>query len=122
MDDSKMFGAVLNQLGQTVKQTAKQITKVPGEMAEDAKNQVIGGGSAGSVKSPSEQSGGQEQVQRRDGWKSDEERVKFLRGLYGVPESSPNASKSTTALAEKPVEKTESQDKKNTTSANPFTA
>lgn len=101
-----MFGAVLNQLGQTVKHTAKQIVKIPGEMAEDAKQQIIG-----SEKQDSNSNLADKKIlENKTGWESDEERVKFLRGLYGAPDKQLSNEKS-------------SEDKskpKNTTSANPL--
>lgn len=102
MDDTTILGGVLNQLGQTVKQTAKQVVKLPEEMAADAGQQI-----GGAPQRPSSDGQGKPQEQsqaQKSGWKSDEERVKFLKGLYGSSNSS-TENKS---------------DKKKTTSANPF--
>lgn len=86
MDDSTILGGTLNQLGQTVKQTAKQVVKLPEEMGKDAARQVgVMGEAASAVKS-------EESKQ----WQSDEERVKFLQDLYGAKDktsSNPQAKK-----------------------------
>ncbi len=89
MDDTGILGGTLNQLGQIVKQTGKQVVKLPEEMAKDAAGQI---GGQKMVASPAV-SGDPEQQQ----WKSDEERIKFLKGLYGskdqVSSLSPDAKK-----------------------------
>jgi hypothetical protein len=77
MDDTAFLGTALNQLGQTVKDAAKQVVKIPSEMAKDAGEQIMGSKSS----TPNEQNQTQKQ-----GWKSDEERVKFLKDLYGAPQ------------------------------------
>ncbi len=71
MDDTSILGATLGQIGQTVKQTVKQVVKIPEEMAKDA------GGQVGGVKQQ---------------WQSDEERIKFLRDLYGKSDMSQDGS------------------------------
>lgn len=108
MDDSKMLGSVLNQLGQTARQTAKQIAKLPEEMAVDLGEQIKGVPLRSEVGRP-KQEGKQ--------WDSDEERVKFLRGLYGVSEKSLPAGQNSSA-EQNPSEK--KPEKKATTSANPL--
>lgn len=77
MNDDGILGGALNQLGQTVKKTAQQVVKIPQEMVQDVGGQVDGApqrpGSEGQAK-PAE---------KKQQWQSDEERVKFLRDLYG---------------------------------------
>ena len=87
MDDSGILGAALGQLGQTVKQAAKQVVKIPEEMAKDVGSQV------GSAKQNSNEN---KALGNKQDWKSDEERVKFLRDLYG--------SKGQTSSVESPEE------------------
>lgn len=65
----------MNQLGQTVKQATKQVVKIPEEMAQDLGGQV--GGSAKQNENESKAS------DNRQEWQSDEERIKFLKDLYG---------------------------------------
>ncbi len=77
MDDTTILGATLGQLGQTAKQTIKQVAKLPEEMAKDI------GGQVGSAK----QNAGENKVSdNKSQWQSDEERMKFLRDLYGSSE------------------------------------
>lgn len=85
MDDTTILGGVLNQLGQTVKQTAKQVVKLPQELAGDVGEQI--GGTRDEKSAASAQGSGEP----RD-WKSDEDRVKFLKDLYGTSQPSPEAS------------------------------
>ena len=83
MNDDTILGATLGQLGQTVKQAAKQVVKIPEEMAKDV------GGQVGSAKqNPSEKQNTSENkgLGNKSQWESDEERVKFLRDLYGSSE------------------------------------
>lgn len=77
MDDVTILGATLGQLGQTVKQAAKQVVKIPEEMAAD-----LGGQVGGAPQRPvSEEQA--KPAEKKQQWQSDEERIKFLRGLYG---------------------------------------
>lgn len=103
MDDTTILGGALNQLGQTAKQTVKQVVKIPEEMAADLGRQV-----GGSPQQPGldEQVKPSDQQQEQEGWQSDEERVKFLKDLYG------SSSEKQVSSEKKP------QDKQ--TSANPF--
>ena len=96
MNNNSILGSALGQLGQAVKQGAKQIVKLPEELAKDASGQV--GGSKPTEQKPQEQ---------KQEWKSDEERVKFLRDLYG-----PSQNK-TQEQAKKP-------ENKQSTTANPL--
>ena len=112
MDDTTILGGVLNQLGQTAKQTVKQVVKLPDEITADVGQQIRGG----VPQRPSSEGQGklQEQSQvQKSGWKSDEERIEFLRGLYG-------SSKSSTGNKPEKNFSEDKQDKKQTTSANPF--
>ncbi|MEK7517322.1 MAG: hypothetical protein AAB583_02140 [Patescibacteria group bacterium] len=60
MDDSGVFGNTLGQLGSIAKTTGQQIVKELQELAKEGKGQIV-----------------------KHRWKSDEERIKFLRDLYG---------------------------------------
>lgn len=75
-------------MGQTVKQTAKQVVKIPQELGRDL------GGQVGGIKQPEQKpsasaasnatlSEPKQENKPQQQWKSDEERVKFLRDLYG---------------------------------------
>lgn len=86
MDDTTILGGVLSQLGQTAKKTVQQVVNLPEETSKEEEHQVA----------------------KKSDWKSDEERVNFLKGLYGSAQPSPEA------LADKAE-----QAKK--TSANPLT-
>jgi hypothetical protein len=81
MDDTGVLGGALNQLGQTAKQTAKQVVKLPGQMAKDAGEQLGGAplrqGSEGQAKS------GVSTEPKQGQWQSDKEREEFLKHLYG---------------------------------------
>ena len=82
MDDSGILGGALNQLGQTVKQAAKQVAKVPEELVMDLGSQVKG--------EASKEKSAENQPQKK--WQSDEERVGFLKGLYGSSRKTPDTS------------------------------
>ena len=110
MIDDSILGATLGQLGQTVKQTAKQVVKIPQEMAKDA------GGQIGGAKKPAEGTEPKQENKPQSKWSSDEERVKFLRDLYGSPQVSPGSS---TLEVDKEVDKPKEETKK-ATSANPL--
>lgn len=73
MNDDGILGATFGQLGQTVKQGVKQVVKIPQELAKDV------GGQVGIAKQPQKTFENKPQQQ----WQSDEERVKFLKDLYG---------------------------------------
>ncbi|MBI2613258.1 MAG: hypothetical protein HYW62_00580 [Candidatus Levybacteria bacterium] len=75
MEDTTILGSTLGQLGQTVKKAAKQVVKIPEEMARDVSEQV------GAVKEPAENKAQENKPQQQ--WSSDDERIKYLRGLYG---------------------------------------
>ena len=92
LDDNSIIGASLNQLGQTVKQAVKQTVKLPEEMAKDIAGQVAGSvplrqGSEGQAK--------QNASSESKGWKSDEERLKFLKDLYGSTDHNSSEKKET---------------------------
>lgn len=104
MDDTTILGGTLNQLGQTAKQAVKQVVKIPEEIAADA------GGQVGSA--PTKQDSAQEtDLKENQKWQSDEERIKFLKGLYGSTEQTSSVRQD--SLGKKPEEK-------QTTSANPL--
>lgn len=111
MDDTTILGSALGQLGQTAKQTVKQVVKIPEELAKDTGGQIGGAplrqGSEGQAKpgEPKQENKSQQQ------WQSDEERVKFLKDLYGSTQPSPEASVSANASADKSEAKPEEQKK-----------
>lgn len=82
MDDTTILGATLGQLGQTAKQTIKQVVKIPEEMVADAGKQIGGSKPVASAEDSSEP--------KQKQWQSNEERIKFLKDLYG--KSDPSAS------------------------------
>lgn len=110
MDDTTILGSVVGQIGQTVKKAGQQVVHVPEEMAKDLGGQIGGGKPAASPDS----SGEPKQKQ----WQSDEERIKFLKDLYGTVQSPTEASASSNT-ADKPAEKVK-QKTANQTSANPL--
>jgi len=81
MDDTGILGATLGQLGQTVKQAAKQVVKIPAASAEGS---------------------GEPKEEKKQQWQSDEERIKFLKDLYGSAEriSSAKSSEKSASFAE----------------------
>ncbi len=108
MNDDGILGAALGQIGQTVKQGVKQVVKIPEEMARDA------GGQVGSATQNPNDNKASENNSR---WQSDEERVKFLRDLYGSSEPSAEtsafakASADVNTMADKRADKPEEQKK-----------
>jgi len=115
MNNNTILGSTLGQLGQAVKQTAKQVVKLPEEMVQDVGGQVGGAplrqGSEGQAKPAGEKpaASAQSSGEPRQ-WQSDEERIKFLRGLYGStgqtssPDSPDKSASSAKASAAKPDE------------------
>jgi len=98
MDTTTVLGSALNQLGQTIKQTAKQTIKIPEEMGQSFGEQVNPTKKQNAPDTQNANASGK--------WKSNEERERFLRDLYGSSEkSSPQQDASR---------------KKQTTSANPL--
>jgi len=78
MDDTTILGGTLNQLGQTVKKAEEQAVKVPKELARDADEQIEG------KRKPAEEKKPDEIIKlKQGGWNSDEERIMFLKRLYG---------------------------------------
>jgi len=75
MDDTGILGGTLGQLGQAAKKTVKQVVKLPEEMAKSAGEQI------GTIKSAASAEGSGDPKQQQ--WQSDEERIKFLKDLYG---------------------------------------
>lgn len=81
MNDDSILGAAFGQLGQTVKKTGQQIVKIPIEAAKDVGDQV------GGVKPAASAEGfGEPKQEKKQQWQSDEERIKFLRDIYGSAE------------------------------------
>ncbi len=80
MNDDSILGGTLNQLGQTVKQAAKQVVKIPAASAE---------------------SSGEPKEEEKQQWRSDEERIRFLKDLYGSVQPSADAK----AMADKEEQK-----------------
>jgi hypothetical protein len=78
MDDATILGGTLNQLGQTVKKAGQQAVKVPKELTRDADEQIEGKRKPAEEKKPDELD-----KLKQGGWSSDEERIMFLRRLYG---------------------------------------
>lgn len=96
MDDNGILGGALSQLGQTVKQAAKQVVKAPQELAKDLGSQVKG-------EKPEQFAANKPQKQ----WQSDEERIKFLRDLYGktdMYQDGADPKKSSNPHEQKPTE------------------
>ena len=86
MDDTTILGGVLNQLGQTAKQTVKQVAKLPAASAEGS---------------------GEPKEEKKQQWQSDEERVKFLKDLYGSDKNAnpnPPATSDVAPAGGKPTE------------------
>jgi hypothetical protein len=109
MNDDNLLGGVLGQLGQTVKQVAKQVAKVPEEMAKTA------GGQVGSAEQNDSAEQNVDKVSdNKSKWQSDEERVRFLRGLYGPSKSdtNPTDGKKPTEFEEQILEKSPEDQKK----------
>ena len=96
MIDDNILGSALGQLGQTVKQGVKQVVKIPEEMAKGTGSQI--GGPTNEQAASAPLSGASAPLRQSSSeasepkWKSDEERVKFLRDLYGSAQPSPEAS------------------------------
>jgi hypothetical protein len=84
MDDTTILGATLNQLGQTAKQTVKQVVKLPEEMAADLGGQIGGTPQHQNSEGQAKPAAPNESKQ----WQSNEERIKFLKDLYGKSDPS----------------------------------
>lgn len=94
MDDTTILG----QLGQTAKKVGEQIVKIPEEGLKDAGEQI----GFNRTKNPDQQVNLQQKQ-----WQSDEERIKFLKDLYGKSDMSKDradASKNLNKEAKKPSE------------------
>jgi len=114
MNDDSVLGGVLNQLGQTAKQAVKQAVKIPEEMVADLSGQI---GAVSQRPGPEGQAKSQEKPAEnlKQQWQSDEERVKFLRGLYGSDKNAnPNlpADKKPTEFQEQIKDKSPEEQKK----------
>jgi len=88
MDDTTILGATLGQLGQTAKKTGQRIVRLPEEISKDLGGQI--GAVKQSEQKPAASAQGSSEPKQ---WKSDEERVKFLRDLYGSAEQNPSETK-----------------------------
>jgi len=82
MDDTTILGGTIGQLGQTVKKTGEQAVKVPKELTRDADEQIEGKRKPAEEKKPDELN-----KLKQGGWNSDEERIMFLKKLYGYSEN-----------------------------------
>jgi hypothetical protein len=95
MDDTTILGGALNQLGQAAKKVGQQMAKLPIDMSKDLGKQIAGGKPVTPVESSislrDEESDESKQNQKQ-GWKSDEERIQFLKGLYGKTDTSKNVN------------------------------
>ena len=103
MDDTTILGGTLNQLGQTAKKTGQQMAKIPEEMAKDAGNQI--GVSA------KQNADGEKSINNKSQWQSDEERIKFLKDLYGSKSSSEESLEKSTSFVQASTVKPEEQKK-----------
>jgi hypothetical protein len=111
MDDTTILGGALNQLGQTVKQAVKQVVKLPEEMAGDLGKQIVGEKPAASA----EGSGPlHSEASEPKQWQSNEERIKFLKDLYGKTDMSKDGAsdKKPSEFREQIAEKTPEEQKK----------
>jgi len=78
MNDDNILGGVLNQLGQTAKKAVQQVVKLPAASAEGS--------------GPLRSEASEPKEEKKQQWQSDEERVKFLKGLYGKSDASQDES------------------------------
>jgi hypothetical protein len=101
MDDTTILGSALGQLGQTAKKVGQNVAKLPSEMSKDLGEQ-IGVRSAGST-------GVGEPKQEKKQWESNEERIKFLRDLYGANQPQAEVKDKTATSAEASAAKPEEQ-------------
>ncbi|MDP2638518.1 MAG: hypothetical protein Q8P26_05665 [Candidatus Levybacteria bacterium] len=102
MNDDSILGATLGQVGLTAKKVGQSVAKLPIEMSKDMGEQLGGQNDEQAVSAKSDLISSEPQ------WKSDEERVQFLKGLYGPSSAKQNSEE------QKPAEN------KQTTSANPL--
>lgn len=94
MNDDNLLGGVLGQLGQTAKKTVQQVVKLPAVSAEGS---------------------GEPKQEKKQEWQSDEERIKFLKGLYGSDKNAnpnPQPGKKPTDFEKQIVEKSPEEQKK----------
>jgi hypothetical protein len=104
MDDTTILGGVLNQLGQTVKQTVKHVVKLPEEMAMDLGSQIGGSTQRPSSEGQTKPAAPNESKQ----WQSDKDRIQFLKDLYGKSDMSKDGAsdsdKNVSSSGKKPSE------------------
>ena len=98
MDDTGILGGALGQLGQTAKQAVKQVVKLPGQMARDAGEQIGGVPLRQSSDGQAKPAVSSESKQKQ--WQSDEERIKFLKDLYGKTDAPKSLDKKPTEFQE----------------------
>lgn len=105
MDDTTILGGTLNQLGQVAKQSVKQVVKIPEEMAQDA------GGQVGILRKDDDQV---KDDKSQSQWQSNEERIRFLKDLYGKSDMSQDGtqSKKSSEFQEQIVDKSSEEQKK----------
>ena len=100
MDDTTILGGVINQLGQTAKKTVQQIVKLPEEVTKGEKPTATA----------------QNSSEPKQDWQSDEERIKFLKDLYGKSDMSkdgtPDPKKKPTEFQEHLKDKSPEEQKK----------
>ena len=97
MNDDSILGNTLGQLGQFAKQSAKQIVKIPGEMAETAGKQV------GATSDVAEAKEDENKKVGKSGFKTDEERSDMSKDGADTISSDKSAT-SAEASAAKPEE------------------
>ena len=88
MNDDNVLGAALGQVGQAVgqvvKKTGQQAIKISEEVVKDAGKQIVG---------QRKEEKPQENKKYGYYWKSDEERIEYLRHLYGSAEQKDSSGK-----------------------------
>ncbi|MBI2049408.1 hypothetical protein HYT32_00630 [Candidatus Roizmanbacteria bacterium] len=77
MNDDSILGGVVMQIGQTAKKAGQQAVKITEEVAKEAGRQVVG---EKKERQPLEKN------KNENYWRSDEERRKYLKSLYGSAE------------------------------------
>lgn len=90
MDDDGILGGALNQFGDAVKKAGKQAVKISEETLKDAGAQIAG---------QKQKDKPQENKKSGSGWQSDEERIKFLKDLYGSSQKSSSDQDSASSQA-----------------------
>ena len=84
MNDDSILGNTLGQLGGVIKQTAQQAVKIPVDLVGDAGEQI--GTMPETAAASSDSAGGTANQKPQDskaGFQTDEDRIAFLKSLYG---------------------------------------